>query len=219
VYLLDAFRRGCAAFLLRDIIPCISVKEDTDEDRTNWVKAVSFAIVSGVLNKLAKKYPKDVDEFFSQAEQLAKEYTIQDLKDYPRDCIGDRQQRWIDKFKELPRVPMTKKSWKTGQFPPHKLDALYELENVCKILIKIAPQIDNASFQKNDLRKAFPFLSDEDIEASIDEIKWGSKIEDVALAITAKKFNSTEEYLKRRLSGAKKMARELDEALKYKDPT
>ena len=81
----DGFKRIVANFLMDHIIPIIAREGDNIEERKIWAADVSFAIVSGILVKLGKRYPKDVNEFWEEAQDL-----LQDLKNNSADYLLDR---------------------------------------------------------------------------------------------------------------------------------
>jgi len=221
VYELDAYKRGVAEFLLRDIIPVIARKADSDSDRKQWVNEVSFAVVSGVLVRLAKKYPGEVEKLFSQAEKLITNFTIEDLKNNPKNYLPERLKRWIDKFKELPQYPRVKKSPNTGDKKRHKLNYLLEYEESIEKLRQIFKQKDNFKDKSllKGLRKCFPDLSKADAIYFGAEIEWTERQDDkyirgLALSITAKSLGFERSSFERHyLVGTKKESKDIDKAL------
>ena len=78
--------------------------------------------------KLAKRHPKEVNEFWEQAQDLLWEYCKADLKNHPSDNLLKRYPRWFDRFKELPQHPPKRRSSKTGDKKPDGLYALLSYE-------------------------------------------------------------------------------------------
>jgi hypothetical protein len=217
VYYLDAFNKIVGKFLSDKIIPVIARKKDAIDIRKKWASNVSFAIVSGILIKLAKRYPDDVNEFWDQAKISAKNFAMEDLAKHPSDYLMSRLERWIEQFKELQKYPIIKKSSQTGKERPHELVCLFEFKETCIKLEKIYDKSKKAKDYVKELTNLFPDLLDDDIQTFALELKAGISISEIGMLITAKYFNMNEDTFKRHyLAGSKKLAKRFDEALRYR---